>query len=152
MPQLDFYAFENQVIYLIIFFFCFINFFSYFFLPDIFLSLRTRFFFFKQMEERNFSLHLSEQKLRFSTNFFFDLITNFNFLYKVLSNISQSIWNIFFFSYPNLNSFFLNILTFFNLFLLSFISLPFSFIFDNLFFCSNDFFSSQAKNNKLYNF
>jgi len=127
MPQLDFYAFENQVIYLIFFFFCFINFFSYFFLPDIFLSLRTRFFFFKQMEERNLSLQLSEQKLRFSTNSFFDLVTNFNFLYFVISNLSQSVWSVFFSTYPNINSFSLQVSFFFHCFFFSFLFTSFFF-------------------------
>jgi len=65
MPQLDFYAFENQVVYLIIFFFFFVNFFSYFFLPDVFISLKARFSLLKNMEERNLNLQLTEQKLRF---------------------------------------------------------------------------------------
>lgn len=149
MPQLDFYAFENQIIYLIIFFFLFVNFFSYFFLPDVFISLKARFLLFKEMEERNLSLQVAETKLRASTNFFFDFSTNFSFIYKLFSKLLQSIWNVYFLVYPDFNQFFSYSFLNLNYFFFSYISLPFSFPFSNFFVSLNDFFFLQAQNNKL---
>ena len=59
------------------------------------------------MEERNLSLQLVETKLRQSTNFFFDFSTNFSFIYKLFSNLLQSIWNVYFLFILILISFFL---------------------------------------------
>jgi hypothetical protein len=143
MPQLDFYAFENQVVYLIIFFFFFVNFFSYFFLPDVFISLKARFSLLRNMEERNLNLQLTEQKLRFSTNSFFDYVTNFSSIYVIFSKLLQSVWNVFFLSYPNINNFFsysYNIYA--NNFLNTFLFLPISFIYNNFFLSLSDFFYS----------
>jgi len=149
MPQLDFYAFENQIIYLIFFFLLFSNFFSFFFLPNVFISLRVRFFLVKNTEWLNFKLQLAENKLISSINSFFDFILDFNFLNNTFVKLSQNIWLVFFSVYPIVNSFFIGLNFFFCSFIYFLLSFPVIFLTFNLFNSLNDFFISQS-NNKLY--
>jgi len=148
MPQLDFYAFENQIVYLILFFLLFSNFFSLFFLPNIFISLRTRFFLLKSVESLNIQLQLAENKLISSVNYFFDYILDFSSLNNIFIKVLQNIWFVFFSIYPIVNYFFIGVSIFFNPFFPFFISLPLIFLSYNLFNSLSDFFSFLALSNK----